>query len=151
MFLPASRFLVAALLLPAACVGSDDVKKMSGAFQASANRPDELPVMQNKELPFRYPAALYAKKVQGNVTLRIHIDSNGQVIGDSTRVEETSGYPQLDSSAVKGAEELRFIPAKLRGEPVEVSILFPVYFRHPEGTALPGDTILHPRPAAEKP
>jgi protein TonB len=148
---PAVSRLLPALLLLAACVGSDDVKKMSGAFQATANRPDELPQMQNKELPFRYPAALYAKKVQGNVTLRIHIDRDGRVIADSTRVEETSGYPQLDSAAVKGAEELRFIPAKLRGEPMEVSILFPVYFRHPEGTALPGDTILHPRPAAEKP
>ena len=124
---------------------------MSGAFQATANRPDESPVMQNKELPFRYPASLYAKKVQGNVTLRIFIDANGRVAADSTRVEETSGYPQLDSSAVKGAEELRFIPAKLRGEAIPVSVLFPVYFRHPEGTALPGDTILHPRPATEKP
>jgi hypothetical protein len=30
----------------------------------------------------------------------------------------------------------------LRGEPMAVSVLFPVYFRHPEANPLPGDTIL---------
>jgi hypothetical protein len=43
---------------------------------------------------------------------------------------------------VKGSQELHFIPAKLRGEPMPVTILFPVYFRHPDAHALPGDTIL---------
>jgi TonB family protein len=98
--------------------------------------------MLNTELPFRYPAALYARKVQGNVTLRLHIDRDGQVRSDSTRIEESSGYPSLDSAAVKGSQELRFVPAKLHGDPTPVTILFPVYFRHPEAHALPGDTIL---------
>jgi TonB family protein len=83
--------------------------------------------------------------VQGNVTLRLRVDRDGQVHADSTRIEESSGYPALDSAAVKGSQELRFIPAKLRGEPIPVTILFPVYFRHPEAHALPGDTILHRR------
>src|SRR5215210_2593397 len=106
-------------LLPialAACVTKDDAKKVIDAFQAGGPRPDELPVMLNKELPFKYPAPLYAQKVQGNVTLRIFIDRNGQVVADSTRVEETSGYGALDSAAVKGSEELHFVPAKNRGE-----------------------------------
>jgi TonB family protein len=98
--------------------------------------------MLNKDLPFRYPAALYSKKVQANVTLRVFIDKDGQVVAESTRVAETSGFPPLDSAAVKGSNELRFIPAKTRGEAVPVSILFPVYFRHPEAPPLPGDTIL---------
>ena len=98
--------------------------------------------MVNKELPFRYPAPLYARKVQGNVTLRLFIDRDGRVLGDSTRVEESSGYTSLDSAAVKGSQELYFIPAKLHGEPIGVIVLFPVYFRHPEAAPLPGDTIL---------
>ena len=64
---------------------------------------------------------------------------------DSTRIEESSGYVALDSAAVKGAQELRFVPAKLRGEPLPAAVLFPVYFRHPEAPALPGDTILNHR------
>jgi protein TonB len=105
-------------------------------------RPDELPVMLNKEPPFRYPAPLYAQKVQGNVTLRIFVDRDGHVRPESTRVEETSGYASLDSSAVTGSQELRFVPAKQNGDPMAVSILFPVFFRHPEATPLPGDTVL---------
>jgi TonB family protein len=111
-------------------------------FSGVGARPDILPVMLNKDLPFRYPASLYAKKVQANVTLRVFIDKEGQVVAESTHVAESSGYPSLDSAAVRGSGELRFIPAKTRGEAVPVSILFPVYFRHPEAAPLPGDTIL---------
>ena len=78
----------------------------------------------------------------GNVTLRLYVDHAGQVTPDSTRIEESSGYAGLDSAAVKGSQDLRFAPARLRGEPLGVSILFPVYFRHPDAHALPGDTIL---------
>jgi len=102
--------------------------------------------MVNKELPFRYPPPLYARKVQGNVTLRLFIDADGRVRPDSTRVEESSGYPSLDSAAVKGSQELYFVPAKLHGEPMGVAVVFPVYFRHPEAAPLPGDTILAKRP-----
>jgi TonB family protein len=125
-----------------ACGGHETSQKVAQAFQAGAPAPDEVPKMLNTELPFRYPAALYANKVQGNVTLRLRIDRDGQVSADSTRIEESSGYSALDSAAVKGSQELHFIPAKLRGEPMPVTILFPVYFRHPDAHALPGDTIL---------
>jgi len=111
-------------------------------FAGVGARPDVLPVMLNKDLPFRYPAALYAKKVQANVTLRVFIDKEGIVVAESTHVAESSNIPSLDSAAVRGSSELRFIPAKTRGEAVPVSILFPVYFRHPGAPPLPGDTIL---------
>lgn len=111
-------------------------------FSGVGARPDVLPVMLNKDLPFRYPAALYAKKVQANVTLRVFIDKEGVVVAESTHVAESSNIPSLDSAAVRGSSELRFIPAKTRGEAVPVSILFPVYFRHPGAPPLPGDTIL---------
>jgi len=116
--------------------------KDKNSFSGVGPRPDVLPVMLNKDLPFRYPPSLYSKKVQANVTLRVFIDKNGEIVPESTHVAETSGYPALDSAAVRGSGDLRFIPAKTRGQPVPVSILFPVYFRHPEAPPLPGDTIL---------
>jgi protein TonB len=131
-----------AVLAVVGCVDRDLPQKVAQAFQAASSAPDEVPKMLNTELPFRYPAALYARKVQGNVTLRLRIDRDGQVRTDSTRIEESSGYAALDSAAVKGSQELRFIPAKLHGEPLPVTILFPVYFRHPDAHPLPGDTIL---------
>jgi TonB family protein len=105
-------------------------------------RPDEMPSLLNAELPFRYPASLYTRRVQGNVTLRIFIDRDGRVAADSTTVDEPSGYPALDSAALVGARDLRFVPAKAHGDPIAISILFPVYFRHPEARPLPGDSAL---------
>lgn len=129
-------------LMALAGCAKDTPQKVAQAFQASTAEPDEVPKMLNSDLPFHYPAPLYARKVQGNVTLRLRIDRDGQVRTDSTRIEESSGYPALDSAAVQGSAELRFVPAKLHGEPMPVTILFPVYFRHPDGRPLPGDTIL---------
>lgn len=129
-----TAFLATAIL---ACGGgSGDAEFHPG------RRPDELPVMLNKELPFRYPPALYTQKIQGNVTLRIFVDTAGQVVADSTRVAETSGFAALDSAAVKGSRDLKFNPAKTRDDPVAVSILFPVYFRHPDAAPLPGDSAI---------
>lgn len=139
------------LIIGSACVDRDTPQKVAQAFQAGTPAPDEIPKMLNTELPFRYPAALYARKVQGNVTLRLRIDRDGQVRADSTRIEESSGYTALDSAAVQGSQELRFIPAKLHGEPMPVTILFPVYFRHPEAHPLPGDTILFKHDSAAAP
>ena len=132
---------VAAVVLLAACVTDEGKDKLQGVFNATT-RPDTMPVMRNTELPFRYPSALYAQKVQGNVTLRIFIDSTGRVYPESTLVVETSGYPALDSAAVKGSQELSFRPAKKRAESIAVSVLYPVFFRHPDAAPLPGDTIL---------
>jgi TonB family protein len=106
-------------------------------------------VMLNKELPFRYPPALYAQKVQGNVTLRIYIDRDGSIVPDSTRVAETSGFNALDSAAMKGSRDLRFEPAKTQNIPVPVSILLPVFFRHPDAPPLAGDSIIKRDSAAD--
>ena len=100
------------LLLLVAAAGCKKGEGSSSPFQTVGRQPDVAPVMLNKELPFRYPPALYAQKVQGNVTLRIYIDSNGAIVADSTRVAETSGFSALDSAAMKGSRDLKFDPAK---------------------------------------
>jgi TonB family protein len=132
-------------LIPALAIacGKDSVKAADKASTPPAPRPDELPTLVSGTLPFKYPASLYARKVQGNVTLRLFIDRDGRVLTDSTRVDEPSGYAELDSAAMRGAADLHFVPAKLHGDAIAVSILFPVYFRHPEARPLPGDTILN--------
>lgn len=131
--------MVVALGLLAACSKGDATRT---AFDASMSRPDTYPIMLNKDMPFRYPPALYAEKVQGNVTLRLYVDKDGSVVDDSTRVIESSNIAPLDSAAINGSRELKFEPAKLRGTPMPVSILFPVYFRHPDAPPPPGDSIL---------
>jgi TonB family protein len=124
---------------------------VAGCSQPRAERPpeqlqpDERPVMVNSELPFHYPGSLYARKLQGNVTLRLYVDATGRAVSESTKVVEPSGQSAFDSAAVAGSRDLRFVPAKLHGEPMGMTILFPVYFRHPEAPAVPGDSALKRR------
>jgi len=120
--------------------GDSDSTKV--AFDSGSARPDTYPVMINREMPFRYPPALYAEKVQGNVVLRLFVDTAGTVVNDSTRVVESSKVPMLDSAALSGSRELEFEPAKLHGAPMPVTILFPVYFRHPEAPPPASDSLL---------
>ncbi|MGI8508311.1 MAG: energy transducer TonB [Gemmatimonadaceae bacterium] len=141
--------VLALLLIACAACGKKDTART--AFDTGVARPDTYPVMLNKDMPFRYPPALYAEKVQGNVTLRLYVDTAGAVVNDSTKVVESSKSAMLDSAAIIGARELRFACARLHGAPMPVSILFPVYFRHPEAPPPAGDTILKkvPVPAAD--
>src|SRR3954467_10858347 len=131
---------VASLFALSMAIGA--CKKGDGSNLTSSTvgrQPDVAPEMLNKELPFRYPPALFAQKVQGNVMLRIYIDRSGQIVSDSTHVAETSGFSALDSAAVKGSRDLKFAPAKTEGQPVPVSILLPVFFRYPGAPPRPGD------------
>jgi TonB family protein len=142
----AGRRPLAWLLLTTAlggCVDKEQSQKLAKTFESGPQHPDEAPKMLNKELPFHYPPALFAKKVQGNVTLRLFIDRDGHVRADSTQVVESSGYASFDSAAIRGSQELQFVPAKTKGEPQPVTILFPVYFRFPGAPPLPGDTVLN--------
>ena len=102
--------------------------------------PDELPQRLNN--PFHYPPRLYEQKVQGNVVLRLFIDTTGRVLPESTQVAESSGYPALDSAAVRGSEHLEFTPARLNGRPLAVSVRHPVFFRRRDVPPLPGDSVL---------
>ena len=132
---------VLAALALAGCVTQDQAEKGILALSGGP-KPDSLPVMLNERPPFQYPPELYDKQVQGNVTLRVFNDSAGTISPDSTSVATSSGYPALDSAAVKGSELLRFAPAKKGNHPMGVAVLLPVYFRYPGAPPLPGDTIL---------
>ena len=125
-----------ALLVAAAsaCGGSEPPPD-----QAAPPPPDaEAPVAVNAESPIQYPAALYDQKIEGNVVLRLFVDSAGRLVPESTRVAESSGYPALDSAALAGADQLTFAPARRRGVAVATAFLQPVEFRHPEGAVLKG-------------
>lgn len=129
------------IVLATGCIGEPGrAIRSGGSWLPGAAVADEPPVLQNEKPPFRYPADAWSQRIQGNVTLRLHVDAGGQVVPDSTLVAVTSGVPSLDSAALKGVPSLRFAPARNDGAPVAVTILFPVLFRHPAGPPLPGDS-----------
>lgn len=133
--LPASVALASVTLT--SCVTKDDAKKAIDALsEAKTQMPDQLPVMQNTKVPFHYPDALVSTGARDSVVLRIFIDSLGGVRPESTRLEQKSHYPQLDTAALSGAKDLVFTPARRQGHPMAVSIKLPVQFNPPP--PLPG-------------
>jgi protein TonB len=106
----------------------------------SRNVADTLPQLRTDLIPFRYPLELYERRIEGEVTLRLHVDSVGGVVAESVSVAKSSGIPKLDSAAVEGAPALLFRPAVLDGRPVPLTVLFPVKFQVPPGGRAPADT-----------
>lgn len=74
-----------------------------------------------------YPERMKKLRIEGRVVVLIGIDRAGQVM--DVRVEQTSGYPDLDSAAVEEARKAQFSPAIHNGKPVPVKIKLPVNFK----------------------
>jgi len=139
------------LLVPfilTACRGGS--KQSDGQSQAAPPPESEAPVALNPDVPIAYPPALFDQKVEGDVTLRLFVDSTGKLVPESTRVAEPSGYPALDSAALAGSATLRFAPAKRHGVAVATAFLQPVEFRQ-VGTTRTGTVTLPPTPAPTPP
>jgi TonB family protein len=110
----------------------------SGPAPSAGSAPaEEPPVAVNAEPAVQYPPDLYDRRVEGDVVLRLFVDSSGQLTPESTRVSESSGFAALDSAAVRGASRLRYAPARRHGLPVATAFLQTVEFRHPGGSAAP--------------
>jgi len=92
-------------------------------------RQYDTPVAINGESPFQYPARLYDQGIEGEVRLRLWVDSSGHVSADSTRVASSSGTPALDSAAAAGAASLQFAPAHRDGHAIGMAFYQPVIFR----------------------
>lgn len=138
-----SMLLVAFVLT--ACRGGS--RQPDGQTSQAAPPPEsEAPVALNPDAPIAYPPALFDRKIEGDVTLRLFVDSTGKLIPESTRVAEPSGHPALDSAAVAGSTTLQFAPAKRHGVAVATAFLQPVEFRQ-VGTTRTGTVTLPPAPA----
>ncbi len=130
------RAPVHAFLLFAIACGGDASSNRADSTAAAVQ--SDVPVAINGESPFQYPAELYDQGVEGEVRLRLYVDSAGVVHPESTRVASSSGTPALDSAAVRGAAQLRFAPAHRRGESVSMTFYQPVIFRRRAAAGPPG-------------
>lgn len=100
-------------------------------------------------------AASAAGLTQGTVTLRVLIDTSGQVT--EAEVVEPAGY-DFDELAMQAAREHRFDPARREGEPIAARVLLRVAFHLPPPAAeAPAPEVSAPEvsapeaPAAEAP
>lgn len=128
-----SRNAAAIVLVLVACNRKDDgtMRLADHSTPPPVTPAEEPPVAINPVSPVRYPPALLEQGIEGRVLLRLFVDSAGNVIPDSTRIAESSGYPALDSAALVGSPELHFSPALHQGRPIAAPFLQPVQFRSP--------------------
>lgn len=90
------------------------------------------PALQNnadvvRALTREYPTVLRDSGIGGTVTVWFFIDENGRVL--QTRVDQSSGYQQLDDAALKVADVMRFSPALNRENRVQVWVSLPITFQ----------------------
>ena len=97
-----------------------------------AARGLEAPVALDAEPAVEYPIDLYQLRISGTVLLRLFADETGRIVADSTRIEESSGYPALDSAALAAAPKLHYAPALRNGVAVATHFAQPIRFRHPD-------------------
>ena len=106
------------LMTAAGCKTPPDPAAAPPAEREAPIAQDEPPVALNPDPPVVYPTALMSQRVGGVVLLRIFVDSAGFVRPESTTVQESSGYPALDSAALAAGPQLRYAPALRAGNPV---------------------------------
>lgn len=88
--------------------------RLGGGSGAPATNVDSKPIQLNSPQP-RYTEEARKNKIQGNVTARLLIGSDGLV----KRVTIVRGLPDgLDEQAIQAAYQLRFKPAMKNGQPV---------------------------------
>lgn len=75
-----------------------------------------LPRMSSGVRPI-YPIGARHRGEQGNVTLRLRVGADGKIL--DAVVAQSSGYPELDQSAIKAIRRARFMPGRKNGVPVE--------------------------------
>lgn len=74
-----------------------------------------------------YPAEAKELGHQGTTRMLVRIGISGKVKG--VKIVGTSGYPQLDASAMRWIKGCRFNPTIKDGKAVEATLYMPVEFR----------------------
>lgn len=97
--------------------------------------PPATPPRQLSASTFHYPEEMWDAGVEGETLLKLFVSDQGGV--DSVRVEQASGHAPFDTSAVEGARELRFEPARRGDEAIGIWVLLPVQFRLDGNAAAP--------------
>src|SRR5215470_7555145 len=114
------------LYAPPPARAPQEVKPYAAERYALAATLTELPrLIAQPDLRHFYPPEARRKQHEGSVVLRLWLDATGAV----ERAELISNPGDgLGEAALRAARELRFSPAKLRGEPVATSVPFTLHF-----------------------
>ncbi|MDP1864498.1 MAG: energy transducer TonB [Thiobacillus sp.] len=103
------------------------------AVEAPRVAPPPLPITQprfnadyldNPKPP--YPSASRRMGEEGEVRLRVQIDTAGQA--QQIEVYRSSGFPRLDQAALDTVKQWRFVPARQGDQPIPAWVIVPIQF-----------------------
>jgi TonB family protein len=130
--IPILAAIAVAALVSCQKAGEATVDLAQDRGPGTGNLRDDPPVPLDPEPEVEYPPALFAQKISGTVLLRLFVTETGKLVDDSTRVQESSGWPAMDSAALAAAPSLHYAPALRNGVPVASPFIQPIHFRHPD-------------------
>jgi TonB family protein len=104
-----------------------------------SDSPTIEPQPLDQPTPFKYPVDLWDQAVQGDVVVLVRVTRTGDV--DSTAIFQSSGYPQMDSAAVRGGRRLRFVPGRRGTRLLERWVKVPVRFARDSAASVSGVTV----------
>lgn len=74
-----------------------------------------------------YPELARRRNWQGTVALAVTVESDGRPV--QVDIDTSSGYPLLDTAAMRAVRSWRFHPGTENGRPVTMTVLVPIDFR----------------------
>jgi protein TonB len=119
---------IAGSLLLGACSREKPTPLPAGG---AASPPPEMPIDTMPKLVTAkvvYPEEARNQGIQGTVVVRALVGKDGSVRDVSADTTQTVA-PVLVQAAMEAVRHFEFLPARSKGEPTEVWISLPVYFR----------------------
>jgi protein TonB len=122
--------LAAAVLGSAACLA---VSRVAGAAEIGDMPAHVDASYANPQPP--YPDGAQVNGEQGNVVLNVQVSQGGHV--RNVRINESSGFPDLDNAAIEGVLGWHFVAAVQGGETVSSWTRVKIVFQLPTAIIIP--------------
>ena len=100
--------------------------QIGGLAAYRASQVDQRPSISRRVAP-EYPARAKRMNVEGRVVVQIVVDMSGLPKACKVQRAEPPGY--FEAAALAAAEATRFIPGKIKGQPVNTLVLLPFAFQ----------------------
>lgn len=90
------------------------------------DKVDQRPAIARRIAP-QYPARARRMAVEGKVVVQLVVDREGQPGNIAIFSAEPPGY--FEEAALSAARQMRFVPGKIKGQPVRTQVMLPFNFR----------------------
>lgn len=87
---------------------------------------DQKPSISRRAAP-DYPSKARRMNIEGKVMVQLVVDTSGNPKACTVQSAQPPGY--FEDAALEAAQRMRFIPGKLRGQPVNTVVLLPFAFK----------------------